>query len=115
MSRSKRVAIAVLGVVVALGAVGCGDGGGDGGNGDSNDGSTLTRDQAIEILLQQGYTREAAECTIDNAKTQDVDVMDVFNRDQITQREAGVLTVVRDFCVEQFGTTGTTLPSAPGG
>lgn len=96
--------------VAALGIVACSDSGDGGGEGDTTE-VTVTREQAIEILLQQGYTQASAECAIDNAKRQDVDVMDVFTRDQVTRREAEVLAAVGEFCLKNFGTTGATTPS----
>jgi len=107
MSRGARLALVFVALVVPLAVLGCSDGD-DGGEDDS-----LTREQGIDILLQQGYTQAGAECTIDNAANQDVDVLDVFTRDQVTQRELQVLATVQEFCVEQFGTTGSTLV-APG-
>jgi hypothetical protein len=114
MARAMRATFVCFCVVAALGIVGCGDSGNGGDGGDTTE-ITVTRDEAIEILLQQGYTQAAAECAIDNAKRQNVDVMDVFNRDQVTQREAQVLAAVGEFCLKNFGTTGTTVPAASGG
>jgi hypothetical protein len=83
-------------VVAALSLFGCGD---DGGGGDE---PTIERDQALAVLLQQGYTREGAECVIENAELQNVDLRSVFTRDQITSRELEVLASVQDFCLDRF-------------
>jgi hypothetical protein len=92
----------LVGVATTIALVGCSDDGG---------GEELTREQAILVLTSQGYSQAAAECTIDNAADQDVDLLDVFSRDQLTQREFDVMATVGDFCVDQFGTTGTTSPA----
>jgi hypothetical protein len=76
-------------------ALACGDDGGD-------DGPRVERDEAVSILLQQGYTSEGAECIIENADRQDVDLTSVYARDAITQYELGVLASVQEFCLDKF-------------
>jgi hypothetical protein len=82
-------------------SVGCGDEG-------ANDVTPVSHDQAVAILISQGYSEAAAECTIDGTDGQDVDLLDVFGRDQITQHEYDVMQAVGTFCVQQHGTTSTT-------
>jgi hypothetical protein len=96
-----RWSTTVVGMALAVAVpVGCSD---DGPTADE-----VTREQGLAILTGQGYTTAAAECVIDRADDQDVDVLDVFGRDQVTQRELQVLAAVQEFCLEQFGGTTTT-------
>jgi hypothetical protein len=70
----------------------------------------VSREDAVAVLVSQGYTEAAAECAIDGANGQDVDILDVFGRDQMTQREYDVMQAVGTFCLQQHGTS---LPPSP--
>jgi hypothetical protein len=90
---------------------------GCGGDDDPSDGPRVERDEAVSILLQQGYTLEGAECIIENASLQDVDLMSVYARDQVSERELAVLASVQQFCLARFPrvttpSTGATDPSS---
>lgn len=77
---------------------------------DGDGGSPVSRDEAVAALVAQGYTEAAAECAIDGADGQDVDILDVFGRDEMTQRELDVMRAVGTFCLQQHGTS---LPPSP--
>jgi hypothetical protein len=109
MSRRPRLATVAVAVVIALGTLGCGD---DGGGSETDSGDTLTREQGITILLGQGYNQDSAACAIDEAARQDVDVLDVLTRDQVTARELSVLAAVQEYCVDRLG--GSTIPTPSG-
>ena len=68
--------------------------------------------EGITILLGQGYNQDSAACAIDEAARQDVDVLDVLTRDQVTARELSVLAAVQEYCVDRLG--GSTIPTPSG-
>jgi hypothetical protein len=71
----------------------------------------LTNDEAVSRLLEEGYTPESAQCLIDGASHQNVDVLEFLARDKYTQHESDVIGAVGSYCIEHYGATGTSLPS----
>jgi hypothetical protein len=77
----------------------------------SNDTPKMTNDEAVSRLLDEGYTPESAQCLIDGASKQNVDIPAFLARDKYTQREVDVVSSVGAFCIEHYGSTGTSVPS----
>jgi hypothetical protein len=75
----------------------------------------MSNDDAVALLEQQGYTERAAQCVIDGALHQNVDIYTFLDSDQATQHDLAVVTSVGAFCAKEFGTTGTSVPGAAGG
>jgi hypothetical protein len=84
----------VVGLVVGLSLTGC-----------SGDGNKLTDDDVIAALQAEGYSADGAQCVLQGAKQQDVDLRSVFARDKATQHELDVVQSLGSYCGSQFGFT----------
>jgi hypothetical protein len=68
----------------------------------------LTNDEAVDALVQQGYTAQSAQCLIDGAAKQNVDVLEFLVSGEMKPNTQAVLDAVGSYCVQQFG--GTSIP-----
>ena len=108
MRRSVRWSVWLLAVLALSSAVAC----------SSKEATTnpkMSNDEAVSLLEQQGYTAEAAQCLIDGATQQNVDIFTFLASDQATHHDIEVVTSVGAYCAEHYGTTGTTVPGADTG
>jgi hypothetical protein len=81
----------------------------------SDGGPRVTNEAGVAALEQQGYTEQAAQCVIDEAKKQNVDVLSFLARDKASQHEFDVLDAVGAYCGQRYGTTDTTIGGDGGG
>jgi hypothetical protein len=69
----------------------------------------LTNDEAVQVLVEQGYTPESAQCLIDGAAQQKVDVPEFLVTGELKENTEVVIDAVGRFCVEEYG--GTAIPN----
>lgn len=79
----------------------------------SNDTSKISNDEAVSLLEQQGYTEQSAQCLIDGATHQNVDIFTFLVSDKFVQHDVDVVNAVGSYCIEHYGFTGTLLPGTP--
>jgi predicted exporter len=79
----------------------------------SNDKAKMSNDEAISILEGQGYTAQSAQCLIDGATQQNVDIYTFLVSDKIAQQDFDVVKTVGAYCIEHYGFNGTVLPGTP--
>jgi hypothetical protein len=70
----------------------------------------LSPDDAVSLIEQQGYTAAAAQCLIDGATHQNVDIFTFLESDSATQHDLAVVKSVGAFCLEHYGSTDTSVP-----
>jgi len=100
----RKVWCSVVVVGMAFGAVvACG-------SGSSSEQEPLSYDEAVDVLVQQGYTPDAARCFIDGAAQQKVDLPDFLVTGKMEENTQVVIDAVGSYCVEQFG--GTSIPAS---
>lgn len=99
--RILRIVVLVGVVTIALAA--CSSGG-------DTSVEPLTNDEAVDALVQQGYTTQSAQCLIDGSATQNVDVLEFLVSGELKANTQAVLDAVGSYCVQQFG--GTSIPAS---
>jgi hypothetical protein len=76
---------------------------------DDDSAEPLTNDEAVQVLVEQGYTPESAQCLIDGAAQQKVDVPEFLVTGELKENTQVVIDAVGTFCVEEYG--GTAIPN----
>jgi ABC-type glycerol-3-phosphate transport system substrate-binding protein len=79
----------------------------------SDDSPALTNDGAIALLVERGFTPESAQCLIDGAAQQEVDVLDFLVSGDKGENTEIVIDDVSDYCTQEYGGSIVPNTSAP--